>query len=318
MSVLEKKVCVLGFEITLNKHVKFSDLLQALQTGCDKEISQGTSTHLFYLDNIDNFTIGSAITIKGHKKSIQSRRDDNGNLIIERKELSREEDALEPTLFAINPRTQRGVYFRNYGSLSLNALQRIFRQTHDKMVKVAFEQALKDEYAKKPKGDEEKTKLKIRKKLQEEFKGALNIAVLVTPDDLENLMKKYEKLNRCEITATEALLPGTLFTPLSPVVLETKINLQFDKKKEFQMVKNAVMAALQHKKYAKIKLVGRGFNGEELHEAVGEVKEYYHTYTYDEYIEELPEKVWIEYTQSFAMGRLIAIMMDHPAIFGKR
>ena len=318
MAILQKKVSALGFQITLNPKVTFNELIAALKLRCDEEIANGAATHVLYLDEADNYIIGSAITLKGHKKSIESRRDDKGNLIITRSELAEDATGLEPTLFVINPRTQRGLYYRNYGSPSLNSLKRIFRSTHDSIVRARLKETVEDEYMKKPKGDEEKSKRKIQKRLKKEFEGALDIQILVTPDDLANLMKKYEKLNRCEITATEALLPSSLLTPLSPMVLESRTNLRFDNKGGFAKVKNAVLHAFKNKHFEKIKLIGRGFDGEDLQEFVGQVKEYYHSYTYDEFVEELPEVVWLEYTESRAMSRLLDIIAKNTATFGKR
>ncbi len=318
MAILQKKVCALGFQITFNPKVKFGELIKALKLECDKEIENGAATHVLFLDESQNYIIGSAITLKGHKKSIESRRDDKGKLIITRSELADNTTGLEPTLFAINPNTQKGVYYRNYGSPSLNALKRIFRRSHDKIVKERLKEAVDAEYQKKPKGDEDKSKRKIQKKLQNTFDGSLDIQILVTPDDLADLMKKYEKLNRCEITATEALLPSTLLTPLSPMVAGSKVSLRFDNKGGFNKVKTAVLHAFKNKHYEKIKLIGRGFNGEDLQEFVGQVKDYYHTYTYDEFVEELPEGVWLEYSQSRAMARLLDIITEKTATFGRK
>jgi len=313
-----KKVSVMGFQISLNRYVPFDSLINELKGVCDRDIINGRGTNVLYLDEAYGYVIGSSLTLKGHRKTIESKRDANGDLVVEHSEINSEATGIEPTLFAINPITRRGVYYRNYGGPSLNALQRIFRNSHDKLRKEALDLAVATEYEKKPNGDVEKSKRKIREGLAKQYAGNLQIQVLATEDDLAFLLGKYQRLNRCEITATRAIESAPLFTPLTDVIRESRVTLRFDNKRGFSKVMEAVLNAFKNPdQYKTLKLLGQGLDGEDLSEYVGDVKQYYHSYSYDDFIEELPARVWKEYTDSRAMGRLIDIITKNTASFGE-
>jgi hypothetical protein len=314
---IARKVTVLGFQLTLNKHLSFAQFQEKLKNLCNKDLHGPSSTQVLYLDLRDNLIIGSALTLRGHKKSIETHRDSRGNLVVERTEIRAQATGIEPTIFVIHPKTLRGVYYKNYGAPSLNSLQRIFRKAHDSALKSVIDLLADQELQKKNRNATSRDKTKIRKKYSEQYTGDLQIELLATPADLKGLLDKYARLNRCEISATNALISAPMFSPLSPIIKNSKVILSFDNHSGLANIKQTIASSFMGKDYKSLKLLGRGFNGEELSEYVGDIKESYFSYTYDQFIDELPPRIWNEFTNSKAAERLIAIMNNHSATFGK-
>lgn len=315
-----KKVGAIGFEIRIHPKVGLIKLIERMIQECDKEINHGPTTQVFYVTEKRKYIIGSALNFKGHKKTIESHRDKDGNLVINKSEIRPGTEGIEPTLFVINPRTLRGMIYNHFGGVTINGLGKFVRDEHDKLRREAYKQKLLEEKKKIKKDTEDIIWEEVKDKIRKEFEGEMSVSVLITPDDLKTLLSKYSMISRFEIAATKAIDDADYFRPIRGLIESNRISISINKKGALARVKEGLLHIFRDRKEEeRLKIFGKGYNGETLAEYVGEVKQYYHRYTYDEFIGELPENgVWKEYENCGAMDRLLSLMEDNIATFGRR
>jgi len=307
------KVNVIGFELSLAKGIEIPEIYQLLESAQGDEHKHGKDRYIYFTQLLDGIIVGLVLRFKTDKMTIATTKDENGELIIDIKELAKEKDSTEVSLFAINPNTLRGVCYSYLGSLSETILTNIFRKPHDKL-KSGNIKSLTEQYSQFGKND----KAAALTKAQGECSGFFSLSILTTPADVDTLLKSYDVITAVEVKSKGAFDKGGKFEPNSNLIKSSKVNVVFE---------NLSSGYTEIVKYIKklnsgktidevIKLRGKLASGKDKWLEIGENISDFGVLEFDNYVKSLPQDKWTNYTSCEGLKKLIYLLNNKTSIFG--
>ena len=128
-------VNILGFKLEFSNNISIGEFYQALESIENQELKIAPKTYISYLDIKSGYIIGLILSYKTNKKSLATKRDNEGDLIVTISEMAPGEYMTEANVFCINPYTLKGLVYSYIGSTSANAFKSIFRKCHSNVVR---------------------------------------------------------------------------------------------------------------------------------------------------------------------------------------
>lgn len=310
------KVKISGFQLTFSDNIKIGEVYQQLERFENQEIKlSGGRNGIYLVDTHENYICGILITFRDDKKSVATKRDEDGNLKVIKSELRKDEHASEASVFFINPITKSGLFYSYFGGSNAAALSKIFSNAH----KNARKYAIKSYIDEKLSQSKSKDKSKFSEKANSLYGGKFKLTIMVTPKDIKSLLSEFEEINTIEVKADGLIDNVSEFSPLislheKPRIL-TKIAKQFRRKahKEVEEVAKK-LGGLSYDDLFKV--IGKSFSGEELSRKVGDNTSEFGIMGYDDYIDKLPDDTWTQYKFCAAHNGLQAKMVKYSAVFG--
>lgn len=310
------KVNAVGFQVELSNNINFVKFYDALKNEQNKEIIIHGTTSVHYITVKEDYIVGLILTYKNHRRSIETSKDEDGNLIIGKLQTPDGSNGTEASLFAINPSTKRGVIFTYFGSISIVKTKTLFKRIHDSLRKTLI-----SEYVEELEKQNKSKKIKgAHKKANEHFNGEFDIKLLVSPTDIDNLLKKYKSFTKVEIRSIEGLVDSPTFSPVSNVVSSTSLDMNISSKTNANLVMTSIKALLNptgtfNTEWV-MRIIGKSHQNEDLSLQLGENKDDYGKFDYDDYVDELPSEKWVEFPECKAMARAISTLKKFNATFG--
>lgn len=310
------KVHALGFQLKLADNITFGEFYSEMQLQTDTEIEVKPTTHVLYADTQENYAIGLILTYRNHRRYMEAKRDENGALLVSKLEVEQGANGTEVNVFILNPETCRGILYTYFGSISAGRTWRLFRSIHDSVRNAKIEKFVRDSGAKT-----ESAIAKKRALARKHYKGDFSLDVLVSESDLDGLLKQFKSFSKVEIRAIEGLSDAPLLSPLKDVTHTTNVDLSINQKAKHSEVKKALKDAFASVNPSQIgktlRLIGNDLSGEELSLRLGENRVDYGTHDYDDYVVELPDEKWSDFSSCPAITRAISIVKNYKATFGQ-
>ncbi len=311
------KVKVTGFELNFSNNLRMPEIYQIFESMEGKDISlSGGRSGLYLTDVIDNYICGILITFRDDKKSVVTKKNEDGKLSVIKSELRKDEHATEASVFCINPATKSGLLYTYFGGSNAAALSKIFAIAHTK----ARRYAIKDYIDEKVEQSQNKKRRKFREKAEEHFKGNFKLKVKVTTKDIEDLLSEFKEVNSVEIGATGLIESIPVLTPIISVYKKSRIAIT---------ISNAFRSIAHHTNIRDLannvggfgndevfKVIGKSHSGEELARKVGDNTSEFGMLSYDDYIDKLPSTTWDDYRSCAACIALISKIKHFCAVFG--
>ncbi|MCH8478704.1 MAG: hypothetical protein LAT56_12275 [Wenzhouxiangella sp.] len=203
------RVDVVGFKILPFSGVEIGEVFQSLENKTDTEMSLQIGTVVPYFTVVEGWIVGQLIRFRSNKKSIVSKRDENGDLLVDKQELASDEHGTEVTIMALNPSTLRGVFYSYRGAVTPNGLKRIFQYSFSEIRRQKIKE-LRNQLTQF--GD--KKVVAIDKRIQASFPYDFDLKLLSTPRDVDQVLKHFQEISSVHVNSEDALSKAGFFSPL--------------------------------------------------------------------------------------------------------
>jgi hypothetical protein len=308
------KVSISGFELSFAKPFSLPEIYQLFESLQGKEYRHYSDKYIYYTDVKENFIVGVVLRFKKDKKSIATRTNENGDLVIDVSKLGEDEDNTEVSIFCMNPKTLKGVFYAYVGGMSVNILRTIWKAPHD-TIKANKIKSLTQEYSR----FEDKRKVLAKQRAESECAGFFDIKLLTTPATLAFMLAEFETIKGFEINAADALDDSGKYSPSSSIIKKAKVDVTFENiVSGYQNIKQYINKVITSTPTNSdiIKLHGVLAGGQEKTLYLGENVEDFGRIKFDTYVDWLPEELWKDYINCVAVDKLIYKMKNTDAVFG--
>lgn len=316
------KVKIVGFEMKLANNVTLIDLFQAASSSSGQELKINGRLTYSLCHRLDHYMAGVVLRYKGDRKSIETLMDDDGNLRVEKATLKEGHRSTEASLYCINPTTLKGVFYQYAGSISTTGFYKLLKASHDRIVK----QKIKDKVNELTNFELNKVSKHSREKAKKEaramYSGKFELTLVLKELDINAVIDKLHRLDKIQIKASSALDKAPLFQPLEPWSESAEVTVRLsapnDRTKLVQSIKefvSSITVPITSKGKA-IKLIGKSATGQDEWYWLGENLQHYGTINYDDYVEQLPYPLWVDYPSCSAMNELKTVLRNHQPVFG--
>ncbi len=309
------RVNILGFKLNFSQNISIGEFFQELESVEDKETTIYGRTHIPYVDVNDGLIIGLVLSYKSNKKSLATKRDADGDLVVTKSTLDPNEHGTEVSVFCINPATLKGLIYSYTGALSPTGFRQLLKKQHQRVKR----KKIKD-YKNEITDFGNKNVSDIKTKIISNFHGEFDMTLLTTPSDLKQILSRFSEIDKVILRAENALEQAGIYTPIDPFTKKTHIQIDFDKKQPINKLKKIIATVFNpyaaYKQAKTFRLIGLAQSGEALELAVGENNDNFGKIDYDDYVELLPRYKWKEYTASEATNRLKKKIKELNSVFG--
>lgn len=310
------KVNALGFEIKLADNISMGQFFKTLKERADSEITVKPTTHVHYVDTSDGYVVGLILTYKNHRRYMEAKRDDDGSLLVTKLEVEPGANGTEVNVFVLNPETQKGVFFTYFGSISAGRAWRLFHEIHENL-----RSELVETFVSQSGAASENAKSKKRALARKHYGGKFALDVLISVKDLDDLLAQFSRLSKIEIRAMEGLADAPLLSPLKNFSDSASLDLRLNQNANQSDLKAALRTAFSainpSTKGKTLRMIGAALTGEELALRLGENRVDYGAHNYDDYVLELPDDRWSNFSNCRAIKRAIDIVKSYKATFGE-
>ena len=256
------------------------------------------------------------ITFRDDKKSVATKKDENGKLEIIKSELRKDEHATEASVFCINPKTKSGLLYTYFGGSNAAALSKIFAVAHTQ----ARRYAIKDFVDQKVEQSKSKSRKKFREKAEKHFDENFKLKVKVTSKDIEDLLSEFQEINSVEIGATGLIEDIPVLTPILSVYKRSRIGITisnaFRGAAHYSNIRDLANNVGGFSKDEIFRVIGKSHSGEDLARKIGDNTSEFGMLSYDDYIDKLPDTAWDDYISCAACTALLSKIKHFCAIFG--
>lgn len=314
------KVKVSGFEMQFSEGIEVNDFYQELESiSKTQDINVGQYTTRVFTRIVDGLAVGLILTFRDDKKKLATERDDSGQLKVNRVELKEDQTSTEASLFCFNPTTKCGVFTHYSGSASVSVYASIFGQAH-KNVKNRLVSQKVDEYSR---GGSRGDISKIKSRVQGELGGSFSFKYIYQEKDLDQILDNVKSLSEVEVITELGVPDEPIFRHIGSIAKKTTQTITFlDKFKVIDNLRGHLsnfihdVLGKKDKKYA-LRLIGASLSGQRIQYWIGNNIEEYGHFDYDQYVDDLPEKVWDEYYECSALANIISIVLRGSETFGE-
>jgi len=308
------QVRISGFQLEFSNNINLPEVFHTLESMQGKKISRYKDKYLYYTDVKEGYIVGVVLRFRANKKSISTTTDASGNLILDVTKLGTAEDNTDVSVFSLNPKTLRGVFYQYTGGLSPASLGQIWSQAHDK-VKSDKIKTLTLEYSQLGTKD----KSMALAKAQQECDGRFLIKVLSTPATLEFILNEFDVIKKLEINTNDALENSGKYAPNSSFIKKAKVDVTFENlSSELRNIKQYIQKVVTDNPTERdiIKIYGDLASAQDKMIYLGENIDEFGSYSFDSYVTLLPEKYWKDYIDCEALNKLLYKMKNAKSIFG--
>lgn len=291
----DSKVNLVGFQLSFAQNLTMGHFEHLLSSESDAEIEIGQSIFVPYCSVVSGLFVGLVLIYKSRRKSLQSQRNEAGELVITKSELKIGTNGAEASMFVLNPKTMRGIVTVYQGSVSITNIKALFQRIHGncRRTLVNAYTDMKHKASGNPKKD-------IREEGKKHYGGEFEMSVLVSQDDLDNLLNLYQSFSEIKITTTEGLRDAPLLAPLAPLCSSGRVSMGFDAGTPAQSIKDAIRAAFNPsaslRRWNTLRLLGKSYAGEMLNKTVGDNRKDYGIWNYDIFVDGMPSDKWMNYS----------------------
>lgn len=314
----DMNVSNVGFKLELAKNISIGEFFQEMEAFEDKESNVYGRIHVPYFDTASGYIIGSILSYRGSKKILTTERDQHGDLIVKRSELSDGENGTEVCMFCINPATMKGLMYCYFGSITLPAFQALLQRIHTKV-----KARKRKEYRNELTQFSTKKIANLSDKLEKQFKGRLVIRPLATPADLNSILKNFAEIQTIIVRSEDMLSDAGIYKPIDQFARSASMRIDIEKSlttaagKFAQSIKSVFNHYNSYKKAEKFMLLGIAHNGDEISRIIGENNEEFGKQGYDEYVDKLPSTKWKDYKSCAALKQLLKQIKSTTIVFGQ-
>lgn len=194
------KVHMVGFKVEPFSGVDFGDVFQDLENKTDVETNYQFGTVVPYFSVISGWAVGLLVRFRSNKKSIISKRDSAGDLLVDKQQLASDEHGTEVTICVLNPSTLKGLFYSYRGAVTPNGLKHIFRNSYATVRR----QNVKDYKNQLTHFGENKIST-LSKKVKEAYPNDFDLKLLATPRDVAQVLKHFQEITSLHVNSEDAL-----------------------------------------------------------------------------------------------------------------
>ena len=111
------KVNIVGFELTFGRNITIPEVYQLVESNQGVKKNYYGDKYLYYTDVKDDLLVGIILRLKKDKSQINTKEED-GDFIVDINTLKDDYSSTEVSLFTLNPKTLKGVFYCYFGGLS--------------------------------------------------------------------------------------------------------------------------------------------------------------------------------------------------------
>lgn len=312
MAKSTRKGTWIGFELQFAKNVTLNDWYHNIRTGYDNPYKLGYSHHSLYVAEHQNYLIGLVVNYKNQRMYLEAVS--RGNILeFVRREIEEGHEGIEANLFAINPTNLFGVFASLFGTISDTKLAKLFRRVHDSTRKTLMEARL----AALQEDNPDCSIKAFNQEIRQHFSGDFLFSFKISTHDIDTALGYFKSLERVKIGFVDGLPKDPWFTPMAKASKRAKIEFTLDKNGSTQETGSKLKSLIrQSPTYNALRIYGKSLLNEEASIIIGDNKQGYGRFVYDEYIGGLPNRWPTDISSCASTEMIIKIMKEYSAVFG--
>lgn len=301
-----------GFELEFAKNITLNDWYHNIRLGLDNPYKIWYTHHSLYVAEHKNYLIGLVVNFKNQKLYLEAVN--KGDVLkFVRKEVEEGHEGIEANLFAINLKNLYGVFASLFGTISDTKLSKLFRQVHTNTKKSLIDARLSQLQENNPDCSE---KL-LSQEAQRTFEGEFMFTFKISTHDIDTALEHFKSLEKVKIGFVDGLPKDSWFSPMADASKRARVEFTMDKTGGVREAGSKLRSLIRHSPtYHALKIYGKSQLGEDSSIAIGDNKEGYGRFVYDDYIRGLPTEWPTDISKCSSTEMLLNVMKEYSAVFG--
>jgi hypothetical protein len=259
---------------------------------------------------------GALLVQKPKRTDVIIRRDDKGNVILDRQALAAGTHQSEVALWLLNPANGVGCVSTHRGAPSMVHLARILREAHSRAMRAKVDQLMED--------DQDDDRERAERRAKRRVHGRMKFELRVREQDVQRAVDALKEVTGIEVHAEEVVAHKGL-QAIQPLATRGKLTASIDassiSRSDLVSALSTLLSEFTPFTTAKgeakktLTIIGKDLNRETRREAIDTVLQHFGQLDYEAYVEGLPASL-PGFRACDSFKRLADTVRQHPSVFG--